>query len=137
MIDKITYIYGKYIMDEAWYSISYKKEPSEGSILAEACAEAGSPWYSGHFPGDPILPGIAILSMVTDAITHHESGKGKKIRITSIKRVRFRLPVRPDELLHISTSSSHQDGKLAYHFDVDVRGKTACTGIIMAELLPE
>jgi len=124
-------------MNEVWYSISYKEEPSGSAILAEACAEAGSPWYSGHFPGDPILPGIAILSMVTDAITHHESEKGKKIRIAGIRRVRFRLPVRPDELLNISMSSSHQDGRLSYHFDVDVRGKTACTGVIVAELLPE
>ncbi len=102
--------------------------------LAQRC---GSPWFSGHFPDDPILPGIAILSMVTDAIRHHESEKGKKIRIAGIRRVRFRLPVRPDELLKISLSSSHQDGGLSYHFDVAVKGKTACTGIIVAELLPK
>ena len=124
-------------MDNAWYSISYKEEPSGSAILAEARAETGSPWYSGHFPNDPILPGIAILSMVTDAIRHHESEKGKKIRIIGIKRVRFKLPVRPDELLNISMSSFYQDGGLSYQFDVNLRGKTACTGIIMAELLPE
>ena len=67
--------------------------------LENNSAETGSPWFSGHFPDAPILPGIAILSMVTDAITHHESEKGKKIRIASIRGVRFRLPVRPDELL--------------------------------------
>ena len=123
-------------MEEAWYRISYKEEGLDNPIIAEACAEAGSPWYSGHFPGDPILPGIAILSMVTDAILHHESEKGKKVRIAGIKRVRFRLPVKPDELLHISMSSSNQDGRLYYNFDVFVSGKTACTGIIVAELLP-
>jgi 3-hydroxyacyl-[acyl-carrier-protein] dehydratase len=122
-------------MDETWHSISYNEEPSGSEIFAEARAETGSPWFSGHFPDTPILPGIAILSMVTDAITHHESEKGKKIRIASIRGVRFRLPVRPDELLKISLSSSHQDGGLSYHFDVAVKGKTACTGIIVAELL--
>jgi 3-hydroxyacyl-[acyl-carrier-protein] dehydratase len=124
-------------MDEVWHSISYKEKPSGSEILAEARAGTGSPWYSGHFPDDPILPGIAILSMVTDAITHHESEKGKKIRIVGIRRVRFRLPVRPNELLKISLSSSHQDGRLSYHFDVAVNGKPACTGVIVAELLPE
>jgi 3-hydroxymyristoyl/3-hydroxydecanoyl-(acyl carrier protein) dehydratase len=73
--------------------------------------------------------------MVTDAVRHHESEKGRKIRIAGIRRVRFRLPVRPDELLKISLSSSHQDGGLSYHFDVVVKGETACTGIIVAELL--
>ncbi len=124
-------------MDESWHSISYKEEPSSHAILAEARAEAGSPWYSGHFPDDPILPGIAILSMVTDAITHHESDKGKKIRIAGFRRVRFKQPVRPDELLNISLSSSYQDGGLSYRFDVEVKGKTACMGVIVAEPLPE
>jgi len=124
-------------MGEAWHTISYKEEPSGSEILAEARAEIGSPWFSGHFPDAPILPGIAILSMVTDAITHHESEKGKKIRIASIRGVRFRLPVRPDELLKISLSSSHQDGGFSYHFDVAVKGITACTGVIVAEPLPE
>lgn len=124
-------------MNEIWHSISYKEEPSGSAILAEACAEAGSLWYSGHFPNDPILPGIAILSMVKDAIMHHESEKGKKIRIAGIKRVRFKLPVRPNELLNIFLSSSHHDGRLSYNFDVVVKGKTACTGIFIAESLPE
>jgi 3-hydroxyacyl-[acyl-carrier-protein] dehydratase len=122
-------------MDEAWHSISYKGEPSGSEILAEARVETGSPWFSGHFPDIPILPGIAILSMVTDAITHHESEKGQKIRIVGIRGVRFRLPVRPDELLKISLSSSHEDGGLSYHFNVVVEGKTACKGVIVAELL--
>ena len=124
------------IMEETWYRISYKEDGLENAIVAEACADTGSPWYSGHFPGDPILPGIAILSMVTDAIKHHESEKGKRIRIAGIKRVRFRLPVRPDELLHIATSSSHQDGRLYYNFEVIVKEKTACTGVVLAEHLP-
>jgi 3-hydroxymyristoyl/3-hydroxydecanoyl-(acyl carrier protein) dehydratase len=122
-------------MNEAWHSISYKEEPSDSEILAEAHAESGSPWFSGHFPDAPILPGIAILSMVTNAITHHESKKGRNIKITGIRRVRFRLPVRPDELLTISMSLSNHDGGLSYHFDVAVKEKTACTGIIVAGLL--
>jgi len=124
-------------MDEAWHSISYKEEPSSRAILAEARAETKSPWFSGHFPNAPILPGIAFLSMVTDVITHHESEKGKKIRITGIRRVKFRQPIRPDELLNISLSPAHQDAGLSYHFDVAVNGKTACTGVIVAESLPE
>ena len=30
---------------------------------------ADHPALSGHFPGDPILPGVAILAAVLDAIT--------------------------------------------------------------------
>ena len=124
-------------MDETWHSIAHKRDNSNREVLAEACAATGSPWFSGHFPNNPILPGIAILSMVKDAITHHESEKGRKIRITGIRRVRFRLPVRPDESLTISLPLSHQENNLSYHFMVTLNGKTACTGVVVAEPLPE
>jgi len=104
--------------------------------MAEACAATGSPWFSGHFPNEPILPGIAILSMVTDVIKRHNFEMGKKIRISAIKRVRFRLPVRPDEMLTISASLSSQGDDLSYHFKVTISEKTACTGIVVFELLP-
>jgi len=123
-------------MGKNWYSISHTKDAPSGAVLAEACADAGSPWFSGHFPDEPILPGIAILSMVMDVIRHREAEKGRKIRMAGVRRVRFKLPVRPDELLKISLSSYHQEG-LSYHFAVELNGKTVCTGIAAVELLPE
>ena len=124
-------------MKEIWHTVSYQRNQENTELLAEAFTEAGSPWFSGHFPNDPILPGIAILSMVKDAITQHESEKGRKIRITGIRRVRFRLPVRPNEVLTISLSSLNKDDCLSYHFNVTLKGKTACTGVVAAESLPE
>lgn len=120
-------------MAENWHSISYKRDASTGAVWAEAYAEAGSPWFSGHFPAEPILPGIAILSMVTDVIRQYESEKGRRIRIAGIRRVRFRLPVSPDELLMISLSLPSQEGGLSYHFKCELNGKTVCTGIVTAE----
>jgi 3-hydroxyacyl-[acyl-carrier-protein] dehydratase len=121
-------------MGENWHSISHKKVVPGGAALAEACADIESPWFSGHFPGNPILPGIAILSMVADAIRHHETEKGTKIRIAGVRKVRFRLLVRPDEVLKISLSLHRQGEGLSYHFVVELNGKTACTGI--AEIEP-
>jgi 3-hydroxyacyl-[acyl-carrier-protein] dehydratase len=117
-------------MDETWHSVSYNQQDA---LAVEACAGAGSPWFSGHFPGDPILPGIAILAMVRDAIIHHESERDRKVRITGIKRVRFRQPVRPGEALTISLSLSLQETCISYQFKVSTNGKTACTGIVAAE----
>ena len=109
---------------------------TSGLLLAEACAAAGSPWFSGHFPDEPILPGIAILAMITDAVRHYASGKGRKIRILSIRRVRFRLPVRPDELMAISLSFTHREESFSCDFRVESTGKTVCTGIVAAKTMP-
>jgi 3-hydroxyacyl-[acyl-carrier-protein] dehydratase len=124
-------------MDEIWHNISYKGDTSDGAFLAEASADARSLWFSGHFPGEPILPGIAILSMATDAIRHRELEKGRKVHITSIRRVRFKLPVRPEESLNIVLSLPDKAEELTYHFMVELKGKTVCTGIAVAMPLPD
>jgi len=120
-------------MDEKWHSLSVNRDMPNGTIAAEARAESGSLWFPGHFPGEPILPGIAILSMVMDVIRHHEAEIGSKVRITGIKRVRFKLPVRPEELVKITVSLKHQNTGLSYNFAVESDEKTVCTGIAEAK----
>lgn len=124
-------------MMEQWHRIYHETDPSGSGVMIRALAQSGSPWFSGHFPGEPILPGIAILSMVKEAVLAEESRKGRRIRIHGINRVRFRLPVRPDDLLTLAFSMSGQEGKPVYSFKVSLDGKTVCNGMIAAGLLPE
>ena len=50
-----------------------------------------APWFEGHFPGAPILPGVIQLGLVQQAA-------GRRIR--RIERLRLRHPVGPgDELV--------------------------------------
>jgi len=92
--------------------------------------DVASLWFSGHFPGEPILPGIAILSMVAEAFRRQGSEKGGRITIKGIRKVRFRRPVRPDETLSISVSSATADNGHAYPFKVAVKGHPVCTGVM-------
>jgi 3-hydroxymyristoyl/3-hydroxydecanoyl-(acyl carrier protein) dehydratase len=117
---------------EAWHSIQYKGRQSAHAIEAEACAEDGSPWFSGHFPDEPILPGIAILAMVAETITKYEGQCGKEIRISSIRRIRFKLPVKPGQPLSISLSSVDKLNPYTYQFRVASRGESICTGVLVA-----
>lgn len=124
-------------MEKNWYSILHIQDAASGAVLAEAYAGAVSLWFSGHFPDEPILPGIAILSMVMDILKQSEAKKGRMIRIAGVRRVRFKLPVKPDELLNISLSSYQREEGLSYNFVVELNGKTVCMGIVAAELSPE
>lgn len=121
-------------MQEIWHSVAVARSPA-GSILAEAWADASSPWFSGHFPEAPVLPAIAILAMVQDAVSRHEAEQGRDISIAAIHRVRFRLPAKPDDLLKISATSSDHPGRASYQFKVEVNGQTACTGLMAVETL--
>jgi 3-hydroxymyristoyl/3-hydroxydecanoyl-(acyl carrier protein) dehydratase len=121
-------------MQEIWHEISIERS-TDGSVLAEAWAGASSPWFSGHFSEAPVLPAIAVLSMVKDAISNHEAEQGRDIRVSAIHRVRFRLPTKPDDLLKISVISLDHPGQVSYQFKVEVDGQTTCTGRMAVEML--
>src|SRR5690349_2500046 len=50
--------------------------------------------FAGHFPAKPLLPGVAHLGLVVDAI-------GPGVEVARIERLRFRRPVHPDEPIEI------------------------------------
>jgi 3-hydroxyacyl-[acyl-carrier-protein] dehydratase len=124
-------------MEEIWHSISYKGVAQGNVARADAHIGAASPWFSGHFPDEPVLPGIAIISMVSEVVRQYASEIGEKIRISAIRRVRFRVPIRPDKSLSISLALPAGDDHHSYHFKVTMNGDTTCTGIIDVEPLPE
>jgi len=63
-----------------------------------AIAPAGSRFYDGHFPGRPVLPAIAQLSLVERLIrlTH-----GQDARIVAIERLRLLHPLVPGDPLRV------------------------------------
>jgi predicted hotdog family 3-hydroxylacyl-ACP dehydratase len=51
----------------------------------------GVPFLQGHFPGDPVMPGVAQLAMANDMADHKYGGAWP----AGLRRVKFRAPVRP------------------------------------------
>ena len=110
-----------------WYSLTNIKCSDEGEISADIKIKPDSPWFSGHFPGDPILPGIAQLAMVFDAIKHriHDD-----LKISVVRRVRFKQVVKPkDELtLTVQPISEHP---FSYSFKIMLKYEVVCTGTML------
>jgi 3-hydroxymyristoyl/3-hydroxydecanoyl-(acyl carrier protein) dehydratase len=67
----------------------------------------------------------------------HEIQYGKEIRISSIRCVRFKLPVKPGQPLSISLSPVNKLNLYSYQFRAATRGETTCTGFLIAEELRE
>jgi peptidoglycan/xylan/chitin deacetylase (PgdA/CDA1 family)/3-hydroxymyristoyl/3-hydroxydecanoyl-(acyl carrier protein) dehydratase len=103
-------------------------------ITASAGISGHSPWYAGHFPGHPILPGIAILALVEEAIVASELAEGRRMQITGVGRVRFRLPVGPDDRMEIRIVREERAVGWRYPFTVALAGEQVCTGVFTAEL---
>ncbi len=92
-------------------------------MVVSVTIAANSPWFSGHFPGDPILPGIAQLKMVTDLIAKSTQGTS---RMTGLSRVKFRKIVRPEEVLDINVTCGNKADQ--YNFKITSAGEDVCSG---------
>ncbi|MBM4313378.1 MAG: hypothetical protein FJ122_05595 [Deltaproteobacteria bacterium] len=104
-------------------------------LTASASVPADSPWYVGHFPGTPLLPGVAILALVEEAISKAELREGKTVTMTGIGRVRFRLPVKPDDRMAMEIARERKNDGFAYGFSVFLSGELACTGVFAARVV--
>lgn len=104
-------------------------------LTASAGVPANSLWYAGHFPGAPLLPGIAILALVEEAIREAELREGRSVVITGVGRVRFRLPVKPDDLMVLNVSREKRNEGYTYGFSVFLSEESACAGYLNARVV--
>jgi beta-hydroxyacyl-ACP dehydratase FabZ len=80
-------------------------ESSEKKIVGLKNVTINEPFFQGHFPGHPIMPGVLILEAMAQvggvgALSLPENS-GKMAYFLSIKEARFRKPVVPGDQLII------------------------------------
>lgn len=94
-----------------------------------------SDWFSGHFPGNPIVPGVALIALATEAVIERERDEGRSVAITGIRRVRFRLPVRPEDEVTLEVNRMPDRQAPAYSFTLCVAGEAACSGLLTTAIV--
>jgi 3-hydroxyacyl-[acyl-carrier-protein] dehydratase len=80
---------------------------------------ANEPFFQGHFPGHPIMPGVLIIEamaqtsavLVVDTLEHVEEGR-HLVYFMTIDEARFRRPVFPGDTLHIKVQKLRQRGNV-------------------------
>ena len=112
-----------------WYVLKDLKRSDSRELRAEIQVPPDSPWFSGHFPGEPILPGIAQLGMVFDAISQSSD---QNLKISGVSRVRFKQIIRPDDQLRI-IATPQKDHAESYVFRITVKGELVCSGVMTVE----
>ena len=110
-----------------WYELIQIEKSVSNLISAEIQVLPESPWFCGHFPEEPILPGIAQLGMVFDAICQLTD---QELKISAVSRVRFKQIIRPGDRLTI-TAQSLADRDEAFSFRVLAGGEVACNGVMI------
>ena len=75
-------------------------------IVALKNVSVNEPFFSGHFPGFPIMPGVLVVEAIAQAggflvLYEPENRRNKLMVFTGIERARFRRPVVPGDQLRI------------------------------------
>lgn len=92
-------------------------KPSE-SIVGIKCVTFNEPFFAGHFPEYPVMPGVLIVEALaqTGAVLMSKSldvdVAGKTILFISLDNCRFRQPVRPGDVLRMPVEVVKHRGDL-------------------------
>ena len=91
------------------------------------------PHFAGHFPGNPIMPGVLIVEALAQtgavAILSKEENKGKNALVGGIDKLRFKKQVKPGDTLKLEVKIIKQKGPIGIGEAVaTVDGKVACKG---------
>jgi 3-hydroxyacyl-[acyl-carrier-protein] dehydratase len=97
-------------------------------------------WFAGHFPEDPVMPGVLIVEALAQAgavaALSHPANAGKLVLFAGIDKVRFKRVVRPGDTLDLIvevTATRAVAGKARAEARVD--GHLACRGELMMMLV--
>lgn len=85
----------------------------ENEIIGLKNITVNEPFFQGHFPGAPIMPGVLILEALaqTGGVLVHQKGYDKKIAVLlNIAGAKFRKPVMPGDALYLHAKGLHISG---------------------------
>src|SRR5271155_596457 len=111
-------------------------------IVAIKNVTINEPFFTGHFPGYPIMPGVLVVEAMAQAggllLLPEIPDRDKKLMVfTGIERAKFRRPVAPGDQLRLEVevmnwrvSAARLEGKAF------VDGKLACEAVILCAVVP-
>ncbi len=88
------------------------------SIVGIKCVTVNEPFFQGHFPGYPVMPGVLIVEAMaqTGAVLMSKSldvdTEGKTIFFVSLDNCKFRTPVRPGDVIRMHVEVLRARGDL-------------------------
>ena len=102
IMDSIPHRYPFLLLDRV-----IEMEPAK-RIVAIKCVTFNEPFFQGHFPGAPVMPGVLVVEAMAQAgavLLLHDmpDRENKLVYFAGIDKARFRRPVVPGDQLRITS----------------------------------
>lgn len=110
-------------------------------IVAIKNVSGNEPFFQGHFPGNPIMPGVLIVEALAQAgvvlLLSDEVNKGKLPLFAGIDHMKFRRQVVPGDTLQLELEVTSQRDRVGKgHVRATVDGKLAAEGDLTFVMAP-
>lgn len=104
-------------------------------VVARKTVQADEWYLSGHFPGNPIMPGVLIVEALAQAgavaILSEEEHRGRLVLFGGIDDVRFKRIVRPGDTLELTCEVERVRGPVGKgRVRATVDGELAARGVL-------
>ena len=90
---------------------------STAGASGSAIFSADLPVFIGHFPGQPLVPGVYLLAAVAEVARQAGVGQGQVI---SIERAKWSAPAYPEQDLRITITTKAQEN--SWRIDGEISG---------------
>jgi 3-hydroxyacyl-[acyl-carrier-protein] dehydratase len=99
--------------------------------VAKKCVSFNEPYFAGHFPGEPVMPGVLIIEALAQtgavAILSVDENRGKTAYFGGISNAKFKQKVVPGDVLTLETEIIKQKGPIGVgRATATVDGKVVC-----------
>ena len=90
-------------------------EPGKRAV-AKKCVSYNEPFFAGHFPGEPVMPGVLIIEALAQAgavaILSKPEFKGKTAYFGGINSAKFKQKVVPGDVLMLELEIIKEKGPI-------------------------
>ncbi len=107
-----------------FYTIDQLAVSDEGKLEAHVTLNTNHEIYNGHFPGQPILPGVCLIEMVRGIVSGHLQ---QSLFFQGADQIKFMNIVDPQLTDHLTFKLSLEEQDGAYQVHNEARaGETTC-----------
>jgi 3-hydroxyacyl-[acyl-carrier-protein] dehydratase len=111
-------------------------------ISGHKCVTIGEPWFVGHFPAHPIMPGVLIVEALAQIggilayATEPFDASNSLMYFLGIDKAKFRRPVTPGDRLDLEVSIVHHRTNVwKFHGEASVDGTLCASAELLASVI--